>query len=50
MIQDERPFNATLKDEVWTVTGSLPDGMAGGVAEVRVLKRDGRILGVSHGQ
>ena len=49
-VQHERPFDATLEDEVWTVTGSLPDGMLGGVAEVRISKQDGRILGVLHGQ
>ena len=46
-IESERPFTATLKNGVWTVTGTLrcPDGKggttmvcAGGVAEVRISK------------
>jgi hypothetical protein len=49
-IQGERPYNATLKKGVWTVTGSLPKGWVGGVALAEISKRDGRILRVSHGK
>ena len=58
-IESERPFTATLKDEVWTVTGTLhcPDGKGGitqscvgGVAEVRIAKKDARILYMLHGK
>jgi len=49
-IASEQPFSAKLKGDVWTVTGSLPEGMAGGVAEVRISKRTGEILGVTHGK
>jgi hypothetical protein len=49
-IVSERPFSAKLKGDVWTVTGSLPGGMAGGVAEVRISKRTGEILDVTHGK
>jgi hypothetical protein len=58
-IESERPFTATLKHGVWTVEGTLrcPDGKGGtttscdgGVAEVRILKRDGRILFMLHGK
>jgi hypothetical protein len=49
-ILSERPFSAKLKGDVWTVTGSLPEGMAGGVAEVKISKRTGEILGVTHGK
>lgn len=49
-IQSERPYNATLRSGVWTVTGSLPkDSGPGGVALVKISKRDGRILLVEHG-
>jgi hypothetical protein len=52
-----RPFNAELKDGVWTVTGTLrcPDGHGGmttdcegGTAQVRIAKSDGRILFMIH--
>jgi hypothetical protein len=58
-IESERPFTATLKNGVWTVTGTLhcPDGKggttmvsAGGVAEVRISKDDARISFMSHGK
>jgi len=58
-IESERPFTATLKNGVWTVTGTLhcPDGKGGttmvcdgGVAEVRISKDDARISFMSHGK
>ena len=50
-IATQKPFKATLKGDVWTVTGNdLPPGTLGGVAEADISKRDGRILRVSHGQ
>jgi hypothetical protein len=56
-IESERPFAATLKDDVWTVAGTLycPDGKGGvtrvcdgGVAVVKIAKHDGRILSMMH--
>ena len=54
-IMSEKPFVATLKDSVWTVTGSLhpaPKGQLvnGGTAVAKIAKRDGRILFVIHYQ
>ena len=53
-ISAENPFQAELKDGVWTVTGTLhcPTGndCFGGVALIEINKNDGRILRVSHGQ
>ena len=48
-IYDEKPFIAKLKNDVWTVTGTLSDGMLGGVAEIDISKQDGKILRVIHG-
>jgi hypothetical protein len=45
-IEEEKPYKATLKDGVWTVTGSLPEGWVGGIAEARISQKDGCILGV----
>jgi hypothetical protein len=56
-IASERPFRATLKDEVWTVEGRLhcSDGKGGtttmclgGTAVVKLSKLDGRILFMMH--
>lgn len=49
-INSEKPFKAVLVDDTWIVTGSLPEGYVGGVAEARISKTDGRILGVIHGE
>jgi hypothetical protein len=55
-IESERPFTATLKNGVWTVTGTFrcpegtPASCAGGVAEVRISKDDARILYMLHGK
>src|SRR5437762_11401524 len=52
-IMSEQPFVANLKGGVWTVEGSLPPAppgtvMVGGSAVVKIAKRDGRILFVTH--
>lgn len=49
-IESEKPFNAALRGDTWYVTGTLPDGYVGGVAEAAIRKRDGRISQVTHGQ
>jgi hypothetical protein len=60
-IREEQPLTATLKADVWTVTGtlhckdqngnSLPStSCRGGVATVRLLKADGRIILMTHGK
>jgi hypothetical protein len=56
-IDSEQPFVAELNGEVWTVSGTLhcPDGRGGttthcvgGVAVVRLSKKDGHILSMIH--
>ena len=49
-IAGEKPYWAVLRDGVWVVTGSIPKGDVGGVAEARIAQSDGRILSVIHGQ
>ncbi len=50
-IAGEKPYRARLDTNgVWTVTGSLPARMVGGVAVIEIAKDDGRILRVSHGK
>jgi hypothetical protein len=46
----EKPYHATLKDGIWIVEGSLPEGYVGGVARAEILKEDGRIVSISHGK
>lgn len=49
-IAAEAPYGATLSEGVWLVSGSLPPGWMGGVAQAEVCQIDGRVLGVSHGK
>lgn len=46
----EEPFQATLNGDTWTVNGSLPPDMVGGVATVKLSRTDGRILYMMHGK
>ncbi len=47
-IEHEKPYSATLKDGVWHVEGSLPEGFVGGVANADISKDYGTILSVYH--
>jgi hypothetical protein len=48
-IDAEKPLVATLREGVWTVTGTLPPRHVGGVALIEIARADGRIIRVSHG-
>ena len=57
LIESERPFKAVLKGSAWIVTGSVPchnppPGAVcpGGAAEVRISKKTGQILFMTHYQ
>jgi hypothetical protein len=49
VIEKEKPLNVYLADGIWIVTGTL-HSKKGGVAIIEILKDDGRILRVSHGE
>lgn len=49
-IENESPYQAVLKNDVWYVAGSLPDGRKGGVAEAEISADDGRIMKIRHGK
>jgi hypothetical protein len=49
-INSEKPLSAKLDGDVWVVTGTLPSGMVGGVAEVKISKQTGEIVGMIHGK
>lgn len=51
VVNRQQPFKAELKDGVWHVYGTLPDGNThGGTAEAEVAQADGRIIRVWHGR
>jgi len=48
-IAGERPFHARLYGNTWLVHGTLhPQGIDGGTAVVKLSKKDGRILFLTH--
>jgi hypothetical protein len=47
-IESEKPYKATLKNGVWTVYGTLPEGYDGGTATAQISQDDGCILKVIH--
>ena len=49
-INDSKPYTAVLENNVWIVDGTLPEGMKGGTPHIEIQKKDGKILGVSHGK
>jgi len=49
-IKNEKPYNAVLLDGIWYVTGSLPKRWKGGVAEMKIIKENGKIIKISHGK
>lgn len=56
VLEAQRPFQAKLAGDVWTVSGTLPEAATpghetiGGVAFIRICKRNGRILFLTHGK
>lgn len=49
-VLEEKPYVATLLNNVWYVRGSLPPGELGGVASIAIRKSDCKILQVTHGK
>jgi NTF2 fold immunity protein len=50
IIAREMPLRATLSGGVWTVVGSPPSArpFVGGLAEIKLCQRNGRVLSVTH--
>jgi len=46
-IKKQRPFSATLKGEVWHISGNLDKDKIGGVANIEI-RKDGQIVHLSH--
>lgn len=49
-IEQQKPHKAVLKGSVWHVSGSLPKGSKGGVAEADIRKNDGYLINIWHGK
>jgi hypothetical protein len=48
MIRTEFPPTAKIQDGIWTVEGSLPRGMPGGLAIIRFCRSNGTVLSIMH--
>lgn len=49
-IEQQKPYRAVLKGDVWHVSGSLRRGLKGGVVEAEIRKNDGHLINVWHGR
>jgi hypothetical protein len=49
-IESEKPYKASLKEGIWTVTGTLPEGYVGGTAIAEISQESGCIVRVIHEQ
>ena len=49
-IEEEKPYKADLRNGIWYVSGSLPDGWRGGVAGAEIRKDDAKVIRVTHGR
>ena len=47
-IENQKPFVATLRNGIWTVSGTLHKNMPGGVFVIKIDKKDSRIISLSH--
>ena len=47
-IEREASYNATEHDGFWYVSGTLPKGKIGGVAHIKIRKKDGAVMGYIH--
>ena len=47
-IEKEKPYTAIEHEGFWYVNGSLPEGYLGGVAHIKIRKKDGAVMGYIH--
>ena len=49
-IESQKPFKAALVGDIWVVSGTMTSKSVGGLAEIDISKRTGKILRVTHGK
>ncbi len=47
-IEKQKPYTAIEHEGFWYVNGSLPKGYEGGVAHIKIRKKDGAVMGYIH--
>ncbi len=49
-IENQEPYDAVLENGIWFVSGSMPEDRLGGAAEAEIIKENGKIIRISHGE
>jgi hypothetical protein len=49
-VKQQRPYTVTTSAGNWIVRGNLKDGLKGGVFEIVIARKDGRIIYLNHGE
>jgi hypothetical protein len=49
-IKKQRPYRVCKVEQYWVVSGTLPEMMLGGVFEIALDEKDGRVVGLTHGK
>ena len=49
-IERQKPFVTSLSGNVWTITGSIPKNLLGGVFLIQINKQDGTVIRLTHGK
>lgn len=49
-IIDQRPYECYLIDGYWFISGTLPKNTNGGVFEIIISSRDGKVMKIRHGK
>lgn len=47
-IARQKPFVASLEHGVWTVSGTMPERLKGGVFVIRIRQRDSQAISLTH--
>lgn len=50
VIERQKPFVVSLSGNVWTITGSLPKDILGGVFFIQISRQDARVITLTHGK
>lgn len=46
----QKPYDCYLADGYWDITGNFPKGWVGGVFEIIISAKDGRVVKIIHGK
>jgi hypothetical protein len=49
-IKMQRPYRVCKAEQYWVLSGKLPEGMKGGVFEIALDEKDGKVIGLTHGK